>query len=130
MILTRTSYEESGIYGTLQDDQGNQIAVTLEHSYQDGDNFVPKVASGTYTCSLHAPNRLPYTTYELQDVPDFQGNPVTGILLHIGNYNQDSDGCILLGQSRQGNMIINSKVTFDAFMASLNGIESFTLTIS
>lgn len=93
----------------------------------------PKVAAGVYTCVRHAPNRLPYVTFELQGVPDFQGNPVTGILIHIGNFNKDSDGCILLGAVlyaiTEPWMIRSSTPTFNKFMALQSSVDSFTLTI-
>jgi hypothetical protein len=117
--------EPDGVFGTMFDENGQQIAVTLEHSF----NGVPKVAAGTYTCERHAPNRLPYETFELQNVPDFQGKPVTGILIHIGNYNSDSDGCILVGSHRNGEMIMDSKITFAKIMDLLKDVDSFLLTV-
>lgn len=131
LILTRNDYTKDGIFGTITDIDGNFVCATLEHAYPDDDNnhYVPKVPAGTYICTEHAPNRLPYTTFELMNVPKFQGNPVTGILIHIGNFNQDSDGCILVGSERNGNMIMDSKVTFAKFIALQGTEESFTLTI-
>jgi hypothetical protein len=131
--LERMKYLKEGIFGQITDESGNQIAVTLEHSYVNGTTITAKVAPWTYTCLRHAPNRLPYETFELQNVPDFQGKPVTGILLHIGNYNSDSDGCILLGDDTAWAvvppMIDNSKIAFERFMELQQGVESFTLEI-
>ena len=133
--LTRLKYLKDGIFGELSDESGNQIAVTCEHMYVNGTTMTAKVAPGTYTCIRHAPNRLPYETFEIQNVPDFQGKPVTGILLHIGNYNSDSDGCILLGENIEdtlghvSKMVSNSKITFEKFMELQQGVESFTLEI-
>lgn len=130
LTLKRTDYIADGIFGVLCDENYNQIAVTLEHAFGvEPGTYVPKVARGIYTCSLHAPNRLPYTTFELQNVPNFQGKPVTGVLIHIGNYNHDSDGCILVGSERNGDMIMDSKVTFQKIMELQTGLEEFTLTI-
>lgn len=131
--LLRDEYIENGIFGRLLDEAGNLICYTLEHAYSSGDAFIAKVAPGTYTCVRHAPNRLPYTTFELQDVPPFQGKPVTGVLLHVGNYNKDSDGCVLLGsniiEDEGVPMLAASKVAFDKFMTLNNTVNSFTLTI-
>jgi hypothetical protein len=68
-------------------------------------------------------------TFEVEDVPDFMGQPVDGILIHIGNYNQDSIGCILLGEAQTDNMITNSKEAFTQFMSTLEGIDSFQLIV-
>jgi hypothetical protein len=131
--LERMKYLKEGVFGHILDESGNQIAVTLEHSYVNGTTITAKVAPGTYTCLRHTPNRLPYETFELQNVPDFQGKPVTGILLHIGNYNSDSDGCILLGTdiayATSPVMIDNSKIAFEKFMELQAGVNSFTLEI-
>lgn len=141
--LTRLTYDSFGILGILQDEAGNEICKTLEHAFSMGDRnlaeqsmFDAKVAEGTYTCLRHAPNRLPYETWELQNVPPFQGNPVTAILIHIGNYNRDSDGCILVGRrvvpdpdAPSENMITSSKNTFNKLMDLTRDLDSFTLTI-
>jgi len=132
--LDRTGYRSDGIFGILRDENGQTLAVTLEHAYaNDSGGFEPKVAAGNYTCDRHAPNRLPYETFELQGVPDFQGKPVTGILIHILNFNSESDGCIGVGRSLaaspSGMMIANSKEAFEEIMNRLDGVQSFQLSI-
>jgi hypothetical protein len=126
LSINRTSFEAYGIFGVMMNEAGERLACTLEHSF----NNLPKVASGTYTCFRHAPNHLPYETFMLDNVPPFQGELVDGILIHIGNFNEDSDGCILLGQNRMGDMITLSRMTFEKFMALMSGVDSFQLTIS
>lgn len=139
LILFRDEYREDGIFGKLVDEHNNQVAVTLEHSYDAGmgnGGYIPKIAAGTYTCVRHAPNRLPYETFMLENVPPFQGHPVSGILIHIGNYDKDSIGCILLGRrivpnpaTPGTNMITSSKNTFNAFMDMQRDLNSFTLVV-
>ncbi len=128
--LTRTDFRPDGIFGILSKEDRSLFCVTLEHSY----NNVPKVAEGIYTCVIHPPNRLPYITYMLENVPNFQDQPVSGILIHKGNFNKDSVGCILLGTSVTkpsiGDwMISSSGPMFNKFMALQNGVYQFTLTI-
>lgn len=137
LILTRNNFRADGIFGILSLENGDRFGVTLEHSYEDSDDlsFTPKVADGVYTCVRHPPNRLPYETFMLQNVPDFDGKPVDGILIHIGNFNHDSDGCILIGDQVspiQGGYlaITSSKITFEKFMALQSGIDQFQLTIN
>lgn len=127
-ILTHTRFCEDGIFGKLEKD-GTLIAYTLEHSY---DNK-PKLANGTYAC-VRGPHRLhgmteDFTTFEIKGVPDFQGVPVTGVLFHWGNYDKDSEGCVLMGSSETPTMITNSKQTWSDFIKSLDGTDSFELTV-
>jgi hypothetical protein len=134
VTLKRIDYLPEGIFGEIRDAAGDLIAVTLEHAYDDQvGGWTTKVAGGIYTCVRHAPNRLPYETFMLENVPPFQTHPVTGILIHIGNFNKDSDGCILIGTnlSMIGGVqaIANSKAAFDQFMQMQDGLSSFRLSI-
>ena len=139
LTLTRTAYRSDGIFGMLTKDDGTELAVTLEHAFpgtQAMAAFVPKVAAGVYTCIRHAPNRLPYVTFELQNVPDFQGKSVTGILIHILNYNADSDGCVGVGRrivpsdkNPSEQMITSSENTFNMIMDLQRGVDEFQLTV-
>jgi hypothetical protein len=55
------------------------------------------------------------------------------ILFHKGNTDDNTEGCILLGQyygKLAGNRaILNSGNTFDEFMKILDGYDEFSLTI-
>jgi Family of unknown function (DUF5675) len=131
MNLTRNEIGANGTFGILIDDNGNQLAVTAEHSYQQPDgSYAPKIPSGTYTCQKgmwtleHI--TTPFQAFQIMNVPNH-----TDILLHVGNYPQiDSAGCVLLGQQRVNDMITNSRTTFEAFMNSLANTDSFTLIVS
>ncbi len=129
MKLNRTSFEEDGIFGDLTQDDGTHIAETLEHAFLQNDgSYAPKLNEGTHTCVLgehELDHGGPFQAYEITGVPGH-----SGILFHVGNYNTDSNGCVLLGELRLGPMITNSKVTFDAFMALTNGANSFELVVT
>lgn len=127
--LKHERFCEDGIFGQLLNEDGSRVAYTLEHSY---DNK-PKLVDGTYTC-VRGPHRLhgmteDFITFEVKGVPDFNGISVTGILIHWGNVNKDSEGCVLLGSTETPTMVGNSRVTFAAFMKSVDGIDTFTLTV-
>lgn len=125
----------------MVDESNTTVIHTLEHAFDSGNGdgtFVPKVAAGIYICerSLHRLHNMTsdFETFQLIDVPPFQGKPITGILLHWGNYDKDSDGCLLLGrQVTFGpgglHMITDSKDTFAKFMALQSTVNSFYLTI-
>jgi len=133
LTLKRTDHREDGIFGVLLDDKGNQIAVTLEHSYDsmNGDgSYTSKIPNGTYTCirgehCLHI-NSPKFSTFEITGV---KGH--SGILFHKGNVNIDSNGCVLLGKAYGGEprMLYNSRITFDKFLLLQDGVNSFILTV-
>ena len=136
--LNTTDQRSDGIFGQIVDDQGNVIAYTLEHAYPDGSGgWVPKLARGqTYTCQ-RSQHRLegmsaPFITFQVMDVPDFQGASVTNILIHWGNYDRDSEGCILVGANEvfdgTEEMVTNSKVTWEKLMSLQDGVDQFQLT--
>lgn len=132
--LKRDDYRTDGIFGILTDDHGPNTFCVLEHAFIVDGKPVAKVAPGIYDVILcDATKHVPYPAYELQGVPPFQGNPVDGIKQHIGNYNEDSDGCQLLGLAVQEvgslKMVVKSKAAYDEFMKANAGVTKYRLTI-
>ena len=138
LTLKRHSYTDDGIFGMLYDEKGDMIAVTLEHAYESGNgdgSYAPKLTTGVHTC-VRGQHRLhgmsnDFTTFEITGVPGH-----TNILFHWGNYNRDSEGCVLLGRrivpnpdSPTDNMITSSRNTFNKFLDLQIGIDQFTLTV-
>lgn len=130
MILKRNSRSIDGIFGDLFD-QGIHLGVTLEHAYLLGNVYLPKFPVGEYKCvrGLHQlDSGKSIDTFEITGVIGH-----AGILFHMGNYNQDSSGCVLLGydvkESPQGKMITNSDMIFENFMKYTKGVDSFELTV-
>lgn len=128
-ILTRGKAGLYGVFGQIQSEDGTITLCTLEHAYPVNAGFIPKVLVGKYECVRHPPNRLPYETFMLLNVPPFQGSPVDGILIHKGNTNNDSVGCILLGLSFGTGCILESKIAFERFMTAQTGVDKFTLVV-
>lgn len=128
MILQRTSFEETGIFGQLLSSDNQLIAITLEHSYSVGPSkFAAKIPNGVYPCVRgihHLEKTGAFETFEVMNVPGH-----SGILFHAGNFNCDSDGCVLLGLERNGNMITNSRFAFFKFIDLLKGVNAFQLTV-
>lgn len=126
--LTRKEFRSDGIFSELTNQDGKIVAHTLEHSYAN----LPKVPNGIFKC-VRGPHRLHNMT---QDFITFEIMGVVGhdnILFHWGNYNKDSEGCVLVGESvvesQKIKMVTNSKATFAKFMASLEGFDEFVLTV-
>lgn len=131
--LKRFDRREDGVFGQLFDDKDKQIAVTLEHSIDAGHgngSFTSKLPNGIYKC-VKGMHRLdhsdkPFETFEITGVPNH-----TGILFHVGNYNRDSDGCVLLGHGYGGEprMLYQSRMTFDSFMNLQHNVTEFILEV-
>lgn len=130
LTLTRTNFTMSGIFGTLESEDKALYCDTLEHSYPP--IFIPKILAGTYRCirgkhCLHKTSK-PFDTFEVTKVPGH-----TGILFHIGNFNDDSNGCILLGHRNTNEKvprgIYNSRYAFDNFMDYMKDTIDFDLEI-
>lgn len=120
--LIRKEFKDDGIFGVLITETGTVLAQTLEHSY-DG---LPKLEPGNYTCvrGQHELHSGPIETFEITGVDGHKG-----ILFHPGNTEADSEGCVLLGRSRQGDTIIHSREDFNAFLALQQNVRSFELVV-
>lgn len=135
LTLKNTEYTPDGIFGELLDENLNRVAFTLQHAYDSGNgigSYVPKVPPGAYLC-VKGEHKLEgmtsyFTTYEVTKV---QG--CTGILFHVGNFNKDSAGCILLGSGIELDnnppMITASRLAFQDFIVLQSGLDSFTLVV-
>ena len=128
-IIKHTEFKPDGIFGEFSFEDEGRFCFTLEHSY---DNQ-PKLQPGTYTCvrgthKLH--NGVPFETFEITGVAGH-----AGILFHAGNFNRDSEGCVLVGHTiavdpnTGDEMVTGSKDEFKAFMARLEGVDSWQLEV-
>jgi len=128
--LIRNKFALYGIEGELFDDKGLHVCFTLEHSYVQPDgSFLPKLPDGLYTCQ-RGQHRLAsmnnsFETFEITKVPGH-----TNILFHKGNYNNDSEGCVLVGAAFGQGCILESAIAFGTFLQAQEGVDSFQLTVS
>ncbi len=135
MKLVRTHFRADGIFGELFDEKGVSVAKTLEHAYANLDGtFSPKLYTGQFIC-VRGPHKLHNmtTTFETFEITNVKGHD--NILFHWGNFDKDSEGCVLLGnevvtQDDGTEMVVNSKVTFAKFMKGLDGVKEFMLTVT
>ena len=60
----------------------------------------------------------------LLNVPGFDG-----VLIHPGNNQDDTSGCLLVGKNKAVGKVLDSQNTFKALMKQLLGQQSITITI-
>lgn len=90
---------------------GKYFCDTLEDTVRDdglkvyGKTAIP---AGTYDIELCASYRFQRLMPRLLNVPNF-----SGVLIHWGNTEDDTDGCILVGQNKIKGKVINSRDTFN-----------------
>jgi uncharacterized protein DUF5675 len=139
--LVTTKSALYGIEGEYYTEQGQLLCVTLQHAFPDGKGgFVSKILPGrSYICKrgqgpINGLWKLEcgmiIDTFQVMDVPAFQGARVTNILAaHPGNYNTDSNGCILVGDSIGVGCILDSRNAFKKFMDLQAGVNQFILVV-
>ena len=94
---------------------------TLEPIWAGNEPFKSCILTGTYEVAPHlSPTKG--DCFKIHDVPGR-----SDILIHAGNKLQDTKGCILVGMSRSGNTIRESRVALSLLFKKLP--DGFTLTI-
>lgn len=132
--LVRIRRQPAGCFGVLLH-HGYPFAVTLERTYElpGGDQMV-KIPPGVWSLQSRYFHRGGYDSYEVVNVP---GHSL--LLLHKGNAEDDSEGCILIGR-RFGELwdskldaaapaVLESALGFDDFMRRSGGRSELSLGI-
>ena len=132
LILKRFSSTIDGTFGVMFDDMIPFI-VTLERKWLDNRSGESCIPNGEYICRRIVSPHFGET---------FEVTNVTGrshILLHKGNLEDDSHGCILIGEQYEPmfdkksgtfkNAVLSSGKGFSEFMDKLKGQETFILDI-
>lgn len=81
----------------------------------DGATAIP---AGTYNVIIDASTRFKRDMPHIMDVPNF-----TGVRIHSGNTDADTEGCILLGTAiKDDDFISGSKEAFNTFFPKLQAV--------
>lgn len=120
ITVDRGPEESSGIYS-----QGSLNWDSFKFEVLENDDY--EILAGTYKLQWHKSVHL-----NGEVVPELIGVPGrTSILMHEGNTEDCSEGCLLVGSCRDGNAIDNSKTTLAILKEKINavGIENISITI-
>lgn len=127
LTLIRVSRHEDGTFGVLLHQNDAPFALTLEREWLDNRSEVSCIPEGTYICRRVMSPKFG-ETFEVTGVPGR-----SHILFHTGNVEDDSKGCILVGEQFEnfnGKVaILSSKKGFGELMEKFKGIDEFTLSI-
>jgi hypothetical protein len=97
---------------TLEDVIREIQGVAVEQWKVPGETAIP---AGTYSVTVTLSSRFQRLLPLLQDVPGFQG-----VRIHSGNTAADTEGCILVGQVRDGASVLNSRRAFNSLFPKIN----------
>lgn len=106
------------------------ICDTLEDAYRGNDLKYKKVAGqtcipcGQYEVRMTESPKFKRVLPELINVPFF-----TGIRIHNGSTNKDTQGCILVGKKQKDGLLINSRDTLNYIVNSLSMNKPIELEI-
>ncbi len=123
ILLSRNTFTDDSTIGTLKVD-GIFECYTLEDVDRKLENGGGKIYAktaiprGRYEVIINFSNRFQQYMPLLLNVPQYEG-----VRLHTGNSAKDSFGCILLGDIKGTNIIGQSKVAYNRFLAKLKKVE-------
>jgi len=82
------------------------------------------IPAGTYKVTLGESPRFKCVLPIIHDVPHF-----LGVLIHTGNTEEDSAGCIIVGMNTQKGKVLQSKVIMTKLMERLKNEKDITIEI-
>jgi hypothetical protein len=125
--VKRTEFTDDSTIGELSVD-GQLECYTLEDKVRPvkiaGKTAIP---AGRYEVVINFSQRFGHPLPLLLNVPDFEG-----VRIHPGNRAVDTEGCILVGETKGADMISQSKAAFDRLFTKLqsaSGNEKIFLEI-
>jgi hypothetical protein len=136
IILHRTEFFEKSTLGHLFVDDGFECW-TLEDAVRpmgpDGSGKVfgaTAISSGTYKVTIDFSQKFQKNMIHILDVPWF-----TGIRIHSGNTDLNTEGCVLVGQERLGDDYIHGgSIALPILQSKIQGAldkgESVDITIT
>jgi hypothetical protein len=110
LLLIRDTFTKESTIGKLFIN-GESFCDTLENPYINNERNISCIPEGQYKVRLRLARESATRNYLhllVQDVPNRDY-----ILVHIGNYPSQTQGCILVGNGRKHNVVENSRLAMD-----------------
>lgn len=128
LLLIRDTLNDVSTMGKLFLN-GEEFCDTLELPWKQNQRSISCIPAGQYDARLRLPRESATREYIhllVKDVPNR-----SYILIHIGNTTKDTQGCILVGQSRKQHFVGNSTLAMDLLIKEILNLggENIKLTI-
>lgn len=124
LSLKTVALRDDGCYSVLLWD-GVPFAVSVEHTFEE---LRTVVKNGIHECTRDRYHKGGYETFEIQ----IKGHD--RVLFHRGNTEEDSRGCIIVGESfgaLKGRVaVMDSMKGFQEFMDLTAGLSSFFMEVT
>ena len=116
LLLIRDTFTKESTIGKLFIN-GESFCDTLENPYINNERNISCIPEGQYKVRLRLPRESATRDYLhllVQDVPNRKW-----ILVHIGNYPSQTQGCILVGNGRKQDTVSNSVLAMDLLIKEI-----------
>ena len=125
-FIHRQPSTPDGTLGEFVDSLGEHVCYTIELTWNNNEPDTSSIPAGDYTVIPHNSAAHP-NVWEVANVPGR-----AGILIHNGNTENDSKGCIIVGDSEGKINGLPAVLNSDKMLALLRNElpQTFTLTIT
>jgi hypothetical protein len=127
MVVVRETKTALSTIGTLSID-GKPFGSTLELPWKNNQHLVSCIPTGTYEVQL-----LPSPKFNNAPTPHVLNVPGRdNILMHVGNFPRDTEGCLLVGSFPGRDLVGDSKKAFAQLVQKMQQLpagEKISLTI-
>jgi Family of unknown function (DUF5675) len=124
VIVRRKWSTPASVCGELYlDDAELPEADTLEPPYKQDGSKPRAIPAGTYDLTIRFSPRFNRLMPHVENVPGFEG-----VLIHWGNFPNDTEACLLVGKTHQDNFVSHSIDEFNVLFKKL--VDGMPATIT
>ena len=103
------------------------LCYTLENTWADNTPRVSCIPTGVYPLTTKKYGRY-WDKYKMPIPILKKTSPREQILIHPGNYAKDTLGCILVGDTKVENAVLNSRNTWKKFHSIITSCDTIKIT--
>ena len=126
LLLIRDTFTKKSTIGKLHIN-GETFCDTLENPWLDNQRNISCIPEGQYKVRLRLARESATRDYLhllVQDVPNRKW-----ILVHIGNYPSQTQGCILVGNGREQDAVNNSRLAMDLVIKEILNLDGENINL-